>query len=109
MTGEILRTGLEFAANGICAVPVATDGSKRPALANWKLYQERLPTPDELLTWFASAEGVGVICGKVSGNLEMLELEGGQLPTRYILTLKRWQTMQVLAMYGIASTMVMLR
>jgi putative DNA primase/helicase len=76
MTGEILRTGLEFAANGICAVPVATDGSKRPALANWKLYQERLPTPDELMTWFASAEGVGVICGKVSGNLEMLELEG---------------------------------
>ena len=60
MTGEILRTGLEFAANGICAVPVATDGSKRPALANWKLYQERLPTPDELLTWFANAEGVGV-------------------------------------------------
>ena len=46
MTGEILRTGLEFAANGICAVPVATDGSKRPALANWKLYQQRLPTPD---------------------------------------------------------------
>jgi DNA-binding transcriptional ArsR family regulator len=88
MTGEILRTGLEFAANGICAVPVATDGSKRPALANWKLYQERLPTPDELLTWFASAEGVGVICGKVSGNLEMLELEGRAVADKMHLDLK---------------------
>jgi hypothetical protein len=88
MTGEILRTGLEFAANGICAVPVATDGSKRPALANWKLYQERLPTPDELMTWFASAEGVGVICGKVSGNLEMLELEGRAVADKIHLDLK---------------------
>jgi putative DNA primase/helicase len=86
--GEILRTGLEFAANGICAVPVATDGSKRPALANWKLYQERLPTPDELMTWFASAEGVGVICGKVSGNLEMLELEGRAVADKIHLDLK---------------------
>jgi hypothetical protein len=88
MTGEILRTGLEFAANGICAVPVATDGSKRPALANWKLYQERLPSPEELLSWFANAEGVGVICGKVSGNLEMLELEGRAVADKMHLDLK---------------------
>ncbi len=88
MTGEILRTGVEFAANGICAVPVATDGSKRPALANWKLYQERLPSPEELVTWFANAEGVGVICGKVSGNLEMLELEGRAVADKMHLDLK---------------------
>ena len=88
MTGEILRTGLEFAANGICAVPVATDGSKRPALANWKLYQERLPNAEELLTWFTKAEGVGVICGKVSGNLEMLELEGRAVADKMHLDLK---------------------
>lgn len=88
MTGEILRTGLEFAANGICAVPVATDGSKRPALTNWKLYQERLPNAEELLAWFANAEGVGVICGKVSGNLEMLELEGRAVADKMHLDLK---------------------
>lgn len=88
MTGEILRTALEFAANGICAVPVATDGSKRPALSNWKQYQERLPDPQELLTWFQTAEGVGVICGKVSGNLEMLELEGRAVADKLHLDLK---------------------
>ena len=76
MSGEILRTALEFAANGIAAVPVATDGSKRPGISSWKEYQSRLPNPQELMTWFAAAEGVGVICGAVSGNLEMLELEG---------------------------------
>ena len=88
MTGEILRTALEFAANDICAVPVATDGSKRPAISSWKEYQERLPRPDELLTWFNGAEGVGVICGKVSGNLEMLELEGRAVADKIHLDLK---------------------
>ena len=73
---KILKTALEFASNGISVVPVATDGSKRPGINSWKEFQERRATPDELLAWFASAEGVGVICGKVSGNLEMLELEG---------------------------------
>jgi hypothetical protein len=88
MINKILRTALEFAANGICAVPVATDGSKRPALTNWKQYQDRLPTPEELLTWFSNAEGVGVICGKVSGNLEMLELEGRAVADKLHLDLK---------------------
>jgi len=73
---KILKTALEFAAEGISVVPVATDGSKRPGINSWKEYQQRRATPDELLAWFQNAEGVGVICGAVSGNLEMLELEG---------------------------------
>lgn len=73
---EILTRALQFASHGICTVPVAIDGSKRPGIASWKEYQNRLPSTDELMTWFQSAQGVGVICGKVSGNLEMLELEG---------------------------------
>lgn len=73
---EVLTRALQFAAQGICAVPVATDGSKRPGIASWKEYQTRRPTSEELMTWFSSSQGVGVICGAVSGNLEMLELEG---------------------------------
>ena len=73
---EVLTRALQFAAQGICTVPVAVDGSKRPGIASWKEYQTRRPTTEELMTWFSSAQGVGVICGAVSGNLEMLELEG---------------------------------
>ena len=73
---KILETALQLAAHGISVVPVATDGSKRPGIPSWKEYQNRKATPDELLAWFQAAEGVGVICGAVSGNLEMLELEG---------------------------------
>jgi hypothetical protein len=77
MSDQILTTALRFAAAGISAVPVAADGSKRPGLSAWKDYQNRQPTPEELMGWFGKKQdGVGIICGAVSGNLEMLELEG---------------------------------
>ena len=76
MNNATLTTALRFLAQGISVVPVANDGTKRPALA-WQKYQEQLPTSDEVLLWFKQdIDGVGVITGKVSGNLEMLELEG---------------------------------
>jgi hypothetical protein len=74
---DTLTTALRFASNGIVAVPVAGDGSKRPGLSSWIEFQKRQPTPDELLGWFSNKpDGVGVICGAISNNLEMLELEG---------------------------------
>jgi len=77
MTNEMLTTALRFANAGIVAVPVAMDGSKRPGLSSWKQYQEAHPTPEEIMSWFSTPQdGVGVITGTISGNLEMLELEG---------------------------------
>jgi hypothetical protein len=73
---ELLPIALRFLKQGISVVPVANDGSKRPAFA-WQRFQQELPTPDELLMWFKDdVNGIGVITGRVSGNLEMLELEG---------------------------------
>ncbi|CAK0756324.1 hypothetical protein CCP3SC1AL1_2250006 [Gammaproteobacteria bacterium] len=73
---NLLPIALRFLAQGISVVPTANDGSKRPAFA-WQGFQEHLPIADELLMWFKDGvDGIGVITGKVSGNLEMLELEG---------------------------------
>lgn len=61
---------------GLSAVPTAIDGSKKP-LGGWKQYQASRPTLEQIDTWFANGHpGFGVICGSVSGGLEMLELEG---------------------------------
>ena len=77
MINEILTTALKFANQGIVAVPVAADGSKRPGLATWKQYQEVKPTSQELINWFTpTVQGLGVITGAISNNLEMLEIEG---------------------------------
>jgi len=73
---NLLPIALRFLTQGISVVPVANDGSKRPAFA-WQRFQQELPTPDELLMWFKDdVNGIGVITGAVSGSLEMLELEG---------------------------------
>lgn len=61
-----------------CSVwPPAQDGTKRPQ-GEWKRFMtERAPrTVIENFYSGARYDGVGIICGKISGNLEMLELEG---------------------------------
>lgn len=74
----LLDTALALHAAGIVALPVRTDGSKAPGLGSWKTYQQQHPTIDELLGWFGtdSTDGIGVLTGAISGNLEMVELEG---------------------------------
>lgn len=73
----LLHAALAFEAAGCSVVPARTDGSKAPA-AFWKTYQTQRPTPAELTTWLSDGahDGIGLICGPVSGGLEMLELEG---------------------------------
>lgn len=61
---------------GYCVVPAHSDGSKRP-WGSWEKYQvERLPF-DELAALLDTGkfDAIGVICGHVSGNVEMIELE----------------------------------
>jgi putative DNA primase/helicase len=55
---------------GCSTVPIRPDGSKAPD-RDWKDLQHRSVRP---VTW-PEGHGVAVICGKVSANLEMLELE----------------------------------
>ena len=74
------------AAAGLSVVPPRGDGSKAP-IGEWKVFQSRPPTDLELDALYANdPTGVGVVCGAVSGGLEMLEFEGRavneQLPDR---------------------------
>lgn len=74
---QIHQTALNLHQNGCSIVPVTLDGSKRPAIP-WKTYTQTHPTTDLINNWFNSGRnfGIGVITGKISGNLEMLEIEG---------------------------------
>lgn len=75
-TPTILDTALALHHHGIAAVPVAADGTKRPAIP-WKRFQKTPPITAELHQWFANTTaGIGVLTGAVSGNLELLEIEG---------------------------------
>lgn len=61
---------------GCSVVRVAADGTKRP-LGEWKQYQDNRADAATVNAWFVDGHpGIGVVCGAVSGDLEMLELEG---------------------------------
>ncbi|HET8670287.1 MAG TPA: bifunctional DNA primase/polymerase, partial [Candidatus Saccharimonadales bacterium] len=61
----------------LSVIRVMADGSKMPAGA-WKQYQETKPSLDDLARWFGSgaAYAIGIPCGKASGNLEVIDVEG---------------------------------
>jgi len=61
---------------GVSTIPIIQGGSKKP-LVRWAEYQTRIPELGELDRWFGNGKeyGLAVICGSISGNLEMVELE----------------------------------
>lgn len=76
-TNDVLATAIEGHAADICVIPARADGSKRPVGASWERWQSERPSLDQIHRWFDNGHpGIGIVCGDISGNLEMLELEG---------------------------------
>jgi len=65
-------TASSYAHAGLSVIPTMAD--KRPACA-WKPFTERIMTDNELETFFKNASGIGIVCGRVSGNLELLDFD----------------------------------
>lgn len=74
---NMLEAALAWYDVGCNVIPAATDGTKRPAF-DWKEFQTKRPHRTVLEDiWIPRyPDGIGLICGAISGNLEMLELEG---------------------------------
>ncbi len=60
--------------SGLCVLP-AIPAEKRPSLSGWKAFQSALPNETQIRAWFADAQGMCLVCGKVSGNLEMIDFD----------------------------------
>lgn len=75
----LLEEALACAGTGLCVLPaVRTGDEKRVALASWKPFQSRRPSEDEIRSWFAADGGaMCLVCGAVSGNLEMIDFDLG--------------------------------
>jgi P4 family phage/plasmid primase-like protien len=67
---------------GCSIVPIRADGSKSPA-TGWKAAQTVRASPEVARGYAKSYDGIGVVCGAVSGNLEMFELEGRAISEGY--------------------------
>ena len=73
---QILVKALEFYVEGIVPLPVNRYRQKAPAVSSWTQYQTERPSKEQVLEWFTKADGLGLLCGSISGNLLLIELEG---------------------------------
>lgn len=73
---QILIKALEFYLQNIVPLPVNRYRQKAPAVSSWTQYQKEMPSKEQIIEWFTKADGLGVLCGQISGNLLMIELEG---------------------------------
>lgn len=79
MVSDTLAAALRWRAAGCSIIRTAVDGSKASA-GSWQQWQHEIADELTLRRWFGDGyPGIGVVCGAVSGNLEMLELEGRAL------------------------------
>jgi len=76
MTVRFQDTIQRYASSGLCVLPAIREGDdKRVDLRSWKPYQTRLPTSAEHARWFADPRDLCIVCGRVSGNLEMIDFD----------------------------------
>lgn len=77
---SVVDTAVELQQAGLSVVPVAADGSKRPALHSWKRYTGEAASAVQVRGWFDEHApfGVGIITGYA--GVELLEVEGRAMP-----------------------------
>lgn len=63
-----LHHALEYLNKGWSVIPIKPS-SKLPSIVSWKVYQERLPTIEEVTGWWTTRpnDNIALICGKISG------------------------------------------
>ena len=93
MTGDELFAQLYRAVRaaydaGLCVIPPLNDGTKHP-IVDWLRYQNERTTLDQLRGWYKSrgCTGIGVVCGPVSGDLELFEAEDVDTLDRFRLAM----------------------
>jgi hypothetical protein len=78
---DIYREAYRLVASGLSVIPIRPDGTKRPALNAWRPYQQVRANTVTLARWFRHGEGLAVIGGAVSGQLEILDFDAPELFT----------------------------
>lgn len=70
-----LRYAIEYWHAGLVPIPLRLDGSKRPAIDEWTWWQYERPSQQQVTEWFAEPAGIGLVCGIVSGGVEVLDFD----------------------------------
>lgn len=81
---SLMETALQLTSEGIAVIP-CVKGAKEPAIASWLPFQENLPSELQVTAWFSgNNRNLGIICGKVSGNLLVVDCDSQEAYETFI-------------------------
>jgi hypothetical protein len=85
LKGNVLEAAHAYLAAGISVVPLY---GQKPSFKGWTKYQKMHPAASTVMVWQANGllSGVGVICGGISGNLVVMDLNGHEAIAEYRAT-----------------------
>jgi len=78
--------------NGFSIIPLGANGNlKAPSIAEWKQYQEKRASKRTIQQWIkdGSFVGIGIVAGKVSDNLAILDFDDENIPNEIGLKLDK--------------------
>lgn len=75
LPGQVRDAAFSWLNAGVSVIPIGV--AKRPAIESWTPYIAAAPTLDQAEAWWGNGRvlGYAIICGQVSGGLEMTEIE----------------------------------
>ncbi len=75
MSSILIEKATEYIGYGLSVIPIKSD--KSPAINRWTPFKERKMINGEIQNHFShsNAAGIGIVCGPVSGNLEVLDID----------------------------------
>lgn len=80
---------IEYLQAGLSVIPTKAD--KLPAIGSWKEYQSQIMDKAEADRHFAKSPSLAIICGAVSGNVEVIDVD-----VKHDTTGKLWDTLSEL-------------
>lgn len=87
---KLLETVRAAFVSGLCINPPRQDGSKAPLGESdqnhkWERFKTERPTREQVSGWYMAPErtGLGLFCGSVSGNLEVLDFDDRSIYEEY--------------------------
>jgi P4 family phage/plasmid primase-like protien len=73
---RLVEAALAWHEAGCSIISVAQDGTKAPWAdgPEWTRYMTERASREQVIEWASERDGIGVVCGAISGNLELFEL-----------------------------------
>lgn len=85
---SVVDAALLYTSHGLSIVPCVLPGKYPPM--PWLMYQAEIVDADQIRTWYARDPqwGLGLVCGEISGGLEVIDLDGGAFAEQFEAAIK---------------------